>query len=102
MERWSVCIVEAWREYWRLRREWREAGYTPHGEPYVWLRASRLAPSWVPHVGVGLVDEQGRLVMRSFGPVDKRRLPWWRLWRVIVFRGRWQDGDAQPDRAGEP
>ena len=100
MERWSVW-VEAWREYWRLRREWREAGYPPHGEPLRLAARPRLVRRCL-YVGVGLVMSRAGSGDAPFGPVDKRRLPWREVVARDRLRGRWQDGDAQPDRAGEP
>lgn len=88
----SNCIIEAVREWLRLRRQWVRSGRPPGGEPYVWLRSSRLAPGWLPHAGVGQ-HVGGRWVMRSFRPVDRSPLRWWQLWRVVIFVGRWVEGD---------
>lgn len=92
----SNCILEAVREYRRLRRAWAAAGRHAGAEPYLWLRASRLAPAAVPHVGVACRGPDGTLAVRSFAPLDKRPLPWWRAWRVVVFEGRWTHGDDPP------
>lgn len=88
----SNCVLEAWREYRKLRQVWIASGRPEGGEPYVWLRSSRLAPHWVPHAGVARHHE-GRWVMRSFRPVDTAPLRWWQLWRVVIYVGHWVEGD---------
>lgn len=88
----SNCIVEAAREFWRMHRAWRAEGRPSGGEPYIWIRSSRLAGDWVPHVGIGHKDG-ARWVMRSFKPDNPNPLRWWQLPRVMFFVGRWVEGD---------
>jgi hypothetical protein len=70
------------------------AGRPQGQEPYLLIRASRLAP-WVPHVLVGKWSRTtpGKMVVVSFKPIDTKPLCWWRLLTVIRFHGRWSMGD---------
>lgn len=76
----SNCWIEAIRHYRRLRR----AGV----ECYFWVRASRLAPSWVPHAGVALHTGLS-LEFWSFVPHNERKLRWYELHRALWFHGEW-------------
>lgn len=88
----SNCLVEAAREWFRLRSEWIAAGRPSGRRPYVWIRSSMLAPEWVPHFGVAQ-HASGRWVMRSFKPLSTAKLRWWQLWKVVIFVGHWVEGD---------
>ena len=48
--------------YWRLRRRWQARGRPAGREPYLLIRASRLEPSWMPHVLVGKWAGAGRML----------------------------------------
>lgn len=93
----SNCFIWAhWRER-ELVRQWAAAGYPEDRVPAIIRRHSRLAPRWVPHWIVGWWHyETGTMTeTESFVPDDKRRLPWWRAWRAIVFKGHVKRGDLR-------
>ena len=69
-------------------------------EPGLGARPSRLAPRWVPHFSVTYcTDYSARAMVReSFVPINPNALPWWRLWRVIVFDGRVDSEEVSYER----
>jgi hypothetical protein len=82
----SNCIASAVSEYRRRLRTGEEA--------YIVIRASRLQPHWIPHVGVGRMQPCGHIAVESFKPLDTSPIPWWLVWRALSFEGRWVEGDS--------
>ncbi len=91
----SNCITCALVLWFRMRQRWKAAGKPQGQEPYLLIRASRLAPSWIPHVLVGRwsLTNPEKMLVASFKPTDTRPLEWWRLPMVVRFQGRWVRGD---------
>ena len=88
----SNCIFQAVKEFWKMHKEWVAEGMPDGGEPYFWVRSSRLAPRWIPHAGIAQ-RKNGRFIIKSFKPEDTSPLKWWQIWRVFIFVGRWVEGD---------
>lgn len=88
----SNCMVWAIKRRIELGRAHRAAGRPIGREPALRIRGSRLEPREiagvkVPHFEVEYFDG-ARWVREGWAPLDKRPLPWCRLWRAL-----WTDGE---------
>jgi hypothetical protein len=94
----SNCIREAWREWRKRYRAWKQSGYIHGQEPYFVWRGSRLVPHYLPHALVGQWKRcehcGGGIEVESFTPHDTSPLKWWQSWRALRFHGEWKRGDA--------
>ena len=89
----SNCISCAIRLYFRMRKRWKLKGSPEGFEPYLLLRSSRLNPKWMPHVLVGIKNNNNELLLISYKPIDTTDLPWWEWWKALRFNGKIVRGD---------
>ena len=82
----SNCLFWAHWRYWRALTAWRKSGAGHALAPRIPAVPSIRAPWWVAHFEVRTWDGE-HFIVESYDPIDKRKLPWWKLPIVILFRG---------------